>query len=101
MTHVLRSASMTAEELATEARHLRTLAGLATGEVCTRQAWGVAEVVDAAHAPRHALQVGETVLIAPHAAEAERVMVHSKVRGDDIYVPRRCVHVVLAPEAAA
>lgn len=98
---VLRTLGMTDDQLRAEARHLRTLAGLATGEAGARRGWGVAEVIDAQHAPRRALQVGETVLIAPYECGAARVMVHSRIRADDILVPRSCVHVALPPSLAA
>lgn len=101
----LRSADMTPETLQAEARHLRVLARLFDGRPRPPQDawadWGVAEVVATRGAPQRSLQVGELVLVAPHAAGAERVMVHSQIRADDILVPRRCVRVVLEPTGDA
>lgn len=100
----LRTGGLTEPELRDEARHLRLLArlnrGLRAETVQARRwdAWGVAEVVALDEVQPRALQLGETVLIAPHEPRDTLVVVHSKIRGADIRVPRRCLHVALPPE---
>lgn len=88
MSEPLRTLEMTDDELQAEARHLRTLAGLVTGDPTARQGWGVGEVVDVDGAPPpRGLQAGELVLVAPYLCGDKAVLVHSRIRAQDIAVP--------------
>lgn len=100
MSDMLRTLEMTDEQLHAEARHLRTLAGLATGDAAAYSGWGVAEVLDTEHPPPRGLQAGETVLVAPYVCGSVTMMVHSRIRARNIAVPRACVHVALPPSLA-
>lgn len=98
--HSLRSADMSEQMLRDEACHLRTLARL-SGTLAPHpglwDGWGVAEIVDVDGLTRaHGLQLGELVLVAPDDGTGARI-VHSKIRGQDVTVPRGCVRVVLPP----